>query len=53
MQTMDDALFALVESGRITATAAMRKATERGNFAAQAKKEEQAATLQAQHQQLN
>lgn len=43
MQTMDDALFQLVESGRITATTAMSKASEKGNFELLAKKEERAA----------
>jgi len=43
MQTMDDALLELVESGRITATAAMAKANDKVRFEAQAQQEERAA----------
>ncbi len=43
MQTMDDALFKLVESGRVTATAAMAKADDKARFEAQAQQEERAA----------
>ena len=49
MQTMDDSLFELVESGRVTAKAAMSKATEKSHFETLAKKEERvAARAQAQ-----
>ena len=43
MQTMDDALFELVEAGRVTATAAMSRATEKAHFESLAKKEARAA----------
>ena len=52
MQTMDDALLELVESGRVTAKTAMSKATEKARFEALAKKEERAAAP-AQAQVLN
>ncbi len=48
MQTMDDALFELVESGRITATAAMAKATDKAQFATLAQEEKRTARVQAQ-----
>ena len=47
MQTMDDALFGLVEAGRVTATTAMSKATEKARFEPLAKKEERAAALES------
>ncbi len=52
MQTMDDSLLELVESGRVTAKAAMSKATEKAHFEVLAEKEERTAA-RGQAQVLN